>query len=63
MGCVCFFRVAILMGGFVLSKLLVADVIVDGGRFLGNGWVGDVGRSITLKLCCEDVLSGKRVIG
>ncbi len=57
-----FLRVVIVMDVVVLSELLVAALIVGRGRFLGNGRVEDVGRSIKAKFCYGDVLMGKRVI-
>jgi hypothetical protein len=50
------FIVVIVIGGFVMSGLLVNVVVVAGGRFLGSGRLGGVGGSITFIFCCGDVL-------
>jgi len=50
------------MGGVVLSGLLINVMVVAGGRFLGDGRVGGMGRSPVVSFCCGDVLLGKRVI-
>ena len=56
------FLVLTMVGGFVLCELIIDVVVVAGGRFLGSGLVGDVGRASVVALCCGDVLLGKRVI-
>ncbi len=56
-----FLRVVIVRGGVVLSELLVAVVVVAGGRFHGRGRVGNMDGSINVMFCCGDVLLGKRV--
>ena len=47
---------------FVVCKLVVGVVVVSGGRFLGSGFVGGVGRTSVVVFCCGCVLLGKRVI-
>jgi hypothetical protein len=56
------FVVVVVMGEAVLSGLLVDDVVVAGGRFLGSGRVGGVGRSIAVVFRRGDVLLRKRAI-
>ena len=56
------FAVIIVLGGFVLCGLVIDVVVVAGGRFLGSGRVGSVGRSSVVPFCCGDVLLGTRVI-
>ena len=52
-----------MMGEVVLSSLLSVDAVgVAGGRFLGSGRMGGVGRSIIVVLCCGIVLLGKMMI-
>jgi hypothetical protein len=41
---------------------LIDALVVAGGRFLGSGRVGGVGRSTTVAFCCGDVQMGKKVI-
>ena len=50
------FVVAIVVGGFVLCGLVIDDVVVVGGRFLGIGHVGCVGRLSAVAFRCGDVL-------
>ncbi len=47
---------------FVVCGLVVGVVVVSGGRFLGSGLVGGVGRTSAVVCCCGCVLLGKRVI-
>ena len=56
------FGVVIVISGFVSRGLVIDVVPVAGGRLLGSGRVGCVGRSIVVAFCCGDVLLGKRVI-
>ena len=49
-------------GVVVLCGLVIDDVVVAGGRFLGSGRVRGVERSIGVAFCYGDVLLGKRVI-
>ncbi len=56
------FVVVIVVSGFVLCGLIIVVVVVAGGRFLGSGRVGGVGRTSVVVFCCGDVLMGKRVI-
>ena len=56
------FGVVIVMGGYMLCRLVIDVVVMAGGRFLGSGRVGGVGRSTDMAFSCEDVLLGKRVI-
>jgi hypothetical protein len=56
------FGVVIVMGGYVLSDLLVNDVVVASGRFLGSVRVVCVGSSTVVVIFCGDMLLGKRVI-
>jgi len=46
----------------VVCKLVVGVVVVSGGRFLGSGLVGGVGRTSAVAFCCGCVLLGKSVI-
>ncbi len=46
----------------MLYGVVIDVVVVTGGRFLGSGRVGGVGRSTAVAFCCKDVLLGKRVI-
>ena len=52
----------IVIGEFVVCGLLIGVVVVAGGRFLGSGLVGGVGRTSVVAFCCGDVLLGKKVI-
>ena len=56
------FGVVIVIDGSVLCGLVIDVVVAAGGRFLGSGRVGDVGRSTVVVFCCRDVLQGNRVI-
>ncbi len=56
------FVVLIVVDGFVLCGLIIGVLVVAGGRFLGSGLVGGVGRRIAVAFCCGGVLMGKRVI-
>ncbi len=47
---------------FVLCGVIIGVVVVAGGRFLGSGLVGGVGRTRGVAFCCGGVLVGKRVI-
>ena len=47
---------------FVVCGLVVGVVVVSGGRFLGSGLVGGVGRTSAVAFCCGCVLLGKSVI-
>ena len=48
---------------FVVCELIIGVVAVSGGRFLGSGFVGGVGRTSVVVFCCGCVvLLGKRVI-
>ncbi len=48
---------------FVVYELIIGVVAVSGGRFLGSGFVGGVGRtSVVVFWCGCVVLLGKRVI-
>jgi hypothetical protein len=47
---------------FMVCGLVVGVVVVAGGRFLGSGLVGGVGRTSAVAFCCGGVLLGKRVI-
>ena len=52
----------LMVAEFVVCKLDVGVVVVSGGRFLGSGFVGGVGRMSAVVCCCGCVLLGKRVI-
>ena len=56
------FGVVIVMGGVVLSGLLLNLVVVANGRLLGSGRVEGVGMSTAIVFCSGDMLLGKRVI-
>ncbi len=56
------FGVVIVIGGFVLSGLLINVVVVAGGRLLASGRVGGGGRSTAVVFCFGAVLLGKRVV-
>ena len=49
-------------GGLVLCGLIIGVVVVAGGRFLGSGLVGRVGRTSAVAFCCGNVLVGERLI-
>ena len=51
----------LVVGGFVLCGV-VGVVVMAGGRLLGSGFVGGVGRTSAVVFCCGCVLLGKRVI-
>ncbi len=51
-----------MVSGFVLYGVVIYVVVVAGGRFLGSGPLGGVGRSTDVAFCCGDVVLGKRVI-
>ena len=50
------FGVVIVIGRSVWCGLVIGVVVVAGGRFLGSGRLGDVGRSTVVVFCCGDVL-------
>ena len=52
----------LMVGEFVLCGLIIGVVVMAGGRFLGSGLVGVVGRTSAVAFCCGGVLVGKRVI-
>ena len=52
----------LVVADFVVCGLGVGVVVVSGGRFLGSGLVGDVGRSSAVAFYCGCVLLGKSVI-
>ena len=56
------FVVVIVVVGLVLCGLIIVVVVVAGGRFLGSGRVGSVGRTSVVVFCCGDVLMGKKSI-
>ena len=51
----------LVVGGFVLCGV-VGVVVMAGGRLLGSGFVGGVGRTSAVAFCCGSVLVGKNVI-
>ena len=57
-----FFVSLLVVDEFVVCGLVVGVVVVSGGRFLGSGLVGGVGRTSDVVFCCGCVLLGKRVI-
>ncbi len=56
------FVVRLVVCGFVLCGVTIGVVVVDGGRFLGIGLVGGVGKTSVVVFCCGVVLVGKKVI-
>ena len=51
----------LVVGGFVLCGV-VGVVVMAGGRFLGSGLVGGMGRTSAVAFCCGSVLVGNSVI-
>ena len=62
MRCVCFVFIITSGGCVCVCELRIGVVVMAGGRFLGSGLVGDVGRTSAVSFCCGGVLVGKRVI-
>ncbi len=56
------FVFSLVVGVYVLCRLSAGDVVMAGGRFLGSGFVGGMGRTRAKPFCCGGVLVGKRVI-
>ena len=56
------FVVVVVVGGCLLCEFIIGVVVVAGGRFLGSGLVGGVGRTSAMAFCCVGVLVGKRMI-